>query len=131
MDALADSVARARAELVGLDSLLLEAHSDIGAFAEMSLRMRGLADRYALTIQQTTQERDTIVALPFRRARIRVAFQADSRGLLGALQALAAELPVLTVNSLSVKTQDPASNPEVLDVEVAVTGWYIDRKDGS
>jgi hypothetical protein len=35
------------------------------------------------------------------------------------------------VNSLSVKTQDPASNPEVLDVEVAVTGWYIDRKDGS
>jgi hypothetical protein len=127
MDALADSVARARAELMGLDSLILEAHTSIGAFAEMSLRMRALADRYALRLEETTQQPDSATAPPFRRVQIRASFEGDSRSLLSSLQALATEMPVLAVNDLSVKTNDPAGSPEVLDVEVAVTGWYLAR----
>lgn len=131
MNALADSVARVRAELIGLDSLLLEAHTDVGAFAEMSLRLRALADRFALDVRETAQEADSASTPPFRRIRIRVALAADSRGLLGALHALATEVPVLTVDWLNVKARDPASNPEVLDVEAALTGWYIDREGGT
>ena len=131
MNALADSVARARAELVGLDSELLEAHTNIGASAEMSLRVRALADRYGLNVKETAQEVDSASTPPFRRVRMRVLFAADSRGLLRALQSLAAELPVLSVDAVSVKAEDPASNQEVLDVEAAVTGWYLDRDGGS
>jgi hypothetical protein len=32
---------------------------------------------------------------------------------------------------VTVKAEDPASNAEVLDVEAAVTGWYVDREGGS
>lgn len=131
MNALADSVARARAQLVGVDSLLLEAHTNTGALAEMSLRLRTLADRYGLNVKEVAQQADSASALPFRRVRMRVSFAADSRGLLRALQSLATELPVLRVSAVTVKAEDPASNPEVLDVEAAVTGWYVDREGGS
>lgn len=127
MESLTDSVTRARAGLLGLDSLLLEAHSGIGAFAEVSLRMRTLADRYSLTLLGMTQQPDTAVAPPFRRARVHVSLEGDSRGLIRALQALGEETPMLVVTSLVMQARDPASEPEVLTTEIGVTGWFLDR----
>lgn len=132
MDALTDSVRLVRSELVGLDSTLLDAHTEIGANGELSLRMRSFADRFVLDMQRIVPITDTTLAPPFRRAALAASFECDSRGLLRMLRAAATEPPVLDVTSLDIAATDPGSDPslpEVLRVEIVVGGWYLDKPE--
>ena len=133
MDALADSVKAARSALVTLAPDLLESSSDAGAAAELSARVRTLADRFALTVQQVAPVLDTLAEGPLHRASMTASLQGDLASVLSLLRAVAEEPPTLDVASLRIVAPDPASPAdaaEVLDLDIALRGWYLQRNVG-
>lgn len=131
MDALADSVKAARSALVALAPDLLESSSDAGATAELSARVRTLADRFALTVQQVAPARDTLAEGPLHRASLTASLQGDLPAALSLLRAVAEEPPTLDVASLKIVAANPASpanTPEVLNLDIGLRGWYLERR---
>ena len=62
------------------------------------------------------------------RVRIRAALETDVRGLVALIRAIDAGDEVLRLDELHVEAPDPGAvnrGPEILRVEVTVSGWYV------
>ena len=66
------------------------------------------------------------------RVRVRAALETDVRGLVALIRAIDAGDEVLRLEELHVEAPDPAAvnrGPEILKVEVTVSGWYVKPRD--
>jgi hypothetical protein len=83
--------------------------------------------RHAAKIERLEVLPDSTRAGRLGRARVHAVFDADVRGLVGVLHALAVGDAALTVADLRIVVTDPASAehlPELLKVELTIDGWY-------
>ena len=90
------------------------------------------ASNHQAKLERVDPVADSGVAGRLHRATLRAAFECDIRGLVGILQTLAFGRAALAVRELRVTAVDAGSadkSPEVLRVELTVTGWYLVGRD--
>lgn len=130
---LRDSAAVLTRALVGLAPQLLAGGTAAEAGADLSARVNLAASRAPGKLERVDGLADSVAAGRLGRARVRAALETDVRGLVAFLRAIEAGDPVLAVEDLRVVAPDPGSAdrvPEVLKVEVTVTGWYLNDGEG-
>lgn len=129
---LRDSAVELGQALVGLAPKILSGNSVAEAVADLSGRVNLAASGHQAKLERVDPVADSTVAGRLHRATLRAAFACDVRGLVGVLQALEFGKAVLSVRELRVSAIDAASldkNPEMLRVEMTVTGWYLTNRD--
>ncbi len=130
---LRDSAARLSQALMGLAPHILSGNTAIEAVADVSGRVNLAAADHHATLERVDQVADSAQTGRLHRATLRATLKCDIRGLVGVLQALERGQAALTVKELRVEAVDPGSsetNPEVLRVEMAVTGWFLADAEG-
>jgi len=128
---LRDSAAVLMRALVGLAPQLLGGGTAAEASADLSARVNLAASHAPAKLERVEGLADSAAAGRLGQARVRAVLETDVRGLVAFLRAIEVGDLVLAVEDLSVVVPDPGSTdrvPEVLKVEVTVTGWYL--KDG-
>ncbi len=131
--ALRDSAAALGQALVGLAPKILSGGTAAEAAADLSGQVNHAAAANQVKLDRLDPVPDSAGAGRLRRATLRAAVECDVRGLAGMLQALELGKTVLAVRGLRVTAVDvgsPDRNPEVLRVELTVTGWYLTGRDG-
>lgn len=126
--ALRDSAVQLGQALVGLAPKILSGNTVADAVADLSGRVNLAASGHQAKLERVDPVPDSTVAGRLRRATLRAAFECDVRGLVGVLQALAFGKAALVVRDLRVTAVDiasPEKSPEVLRVELTVTGWFL------
>lgn len=79
-------------------------------------------------LNRTERVTDSTARGYLRRVTLLVSFESDIGGTIAVLRALAEELPVINIGSVTIMAADPnapRSEPEVLTVELEVLGWYL------
>ena len=125
---LRDSAVQLGQALVGLAPKILSGNSVAEAVADLSGRVNLAASRNQAKLERVDLQTDSTVAGRLRRVALRAAFECDIRGLVGILQALTFGKAALAVRELRVTAVDAGSgdkNPEVLQVEITVAGWFL------
>ena len=128
---LQDSAGALTRAIVGLAPKLLSGDTPAEAFADLSGRVNLAASRNQAKLERTDQLPDSGVAGRLRRVRVRASLQSDIRGVTGLLRALELGETVLSVEDLRIVAPDPNSGdgaPEVLRVDVTVTGWFLEGR---
>ena len=130
LPALRDSTRILTAALVALARQVLSGGTATEAGADLSGRVNLLVSRAPGKV-----ERLELLATPdstgwgrLGRTRVHALIETDVRGLLALLRGLETGDEVLTLEELRVVATDPAVSerfPELLKVEVTVSGWYI------
>ncbi len=131
---LSDSAALLSRTVVGLAPKLLSGDTPAEAVADLSGRLQLAASRNQAKLERTDQLPDSGAAGRLRRVRVHAALESDIRGLIGLLQAVETGDAVLSVEDLRVVAPDLNSAngaPEVLRLEVTVTGWFLDKGLGA
>jgi len=129
---LRDSAVQLGQALVGLAPKILSGNSVAEAVADLSGRVNMAASNHQAKLERVDPVADSGVAGRLHRATLRAAFECDIRGLVGILQTLAFGKAALAVRELRVTAVDAGSadkSPEVLRVELTVTGWYLVGRD--
>jgi hypothetical protein len=131
---LRDSAVELGQALVRLAPKILSGNSAAEAVADLSGRVNLAASRYQAKLERVDPLTDSTVAGRLHRATLQAAFECDIRGLAGVLQALEFGKAALSLRELRVTAVDAGSAdrmPEVLRVEMTVTGWFLgDRDEG-
>lgn len=128
---LRDSAAALGVALVGLAPKILSGGTAAEATADLSGRVNLAVAGHQAKLDRVDPLPDSARAGRLRRATLRVAFECDVRGLAGVLQALEFGKAALAVRELHVAAVDPSSrdlSPEVLRVDLTVTGWYLQTR---
>ena len=128
---LRDSAAELGQALVGLAPKILSGNSGAEAIADLSGRLNLVFSGHQAKLERVDPVPDSTAAGRLRRVMLRAAFECDVRGLAGVLEALALGKVVLPLRELRVTAVDvgsPGKVPEVLRVEMTVTGWYFKGK---
>jgi hypothetical protein len=131
---LRDSAAQLGQDLVGLAPKILSGNSAADAVADLSGRLNLAASGHQAKLGRVDAAPDSAAAGRLRRVTLRATFECDVRGLVGVLQALELGKAALAVREVRITATDPSSpdgNPEVLRVELAVTGWFLASRDGT
>lgn len=126
--ALRDSAVQLGQALVGLAPKILSGNTVADAVADLSGRVNLAASGHQAKLERVDPVPDSTVAGRLHRVTLRTAFECDVRGLVGVLQTLAFGRAALVVRDLRVTTVDiasPEKSPEVLRVELTVTGWFL------
>jgi len=129
---LRDSAVQLGHALVGLAPKILSGNSVAEAVADLSGRVNLAVSRNQGKLERVDPQTDSAIAGRLHRVGLRAAFECDIRGLVGVLQALTFGKAALAVRELRVTAVDAGSadkNPEVLRVEVAVAGWYLEDRN--
>jgi hypothetical protein len=129
---LRDSAAGLSQALIGLAPRLLVGSSAAEAGADLAGRVNLAAARNQAKVEWLDPVANGAAAGRLRRARLHAALETDVRGLAAFLNAVETGEAVLTVENLRVVAPDPASvgrGPEILKVEVTVSGWYLGDAD--
>jgi Type II secretion system (T2SS), protein M subtype b len=125
---LRDSAVQLGQALVGLAPKILSGNSAAEAVADLSGRVNLAASSHQAKLERVEAVPDSVVRGRLHRATLRAAFECDVRGLVGVLQALEFGKVVIGVHELRVTAVDVASpekSPEVLRVELTVSGWFL------
>ena len=129
---LRDSAVALGQALVGLAPKILSGNSPAEAVADLSGRVNLAASRNQAKLERVDPLTDSAVAGRLHRVKLRAAFECDIRGLVGTLQALTFGKAALAVRELRVTAVDagsPEKNPELLRVELTVTGWFLESRE--
>ncbi len=129
---LRDSAAVLTRALVALAPRLLDGANSIEAGADLAARVNHAAARAPARLDRVEPLPDTGTAGRLARARVRAALETDVRGLVTLLRALDAGDAFLALERLDVVSADPASperRPEILRVEIVVSGWFLRASD--
>jgi hypothetical protein len=129
---LRDSAVELGQALVGLAPKILSGNTVAEAVSDLSGRVNLAASGHQAKLERVDPVADSTVAGRLHRATLRAAFECDVRGLAGVLQALEFGKTALSVRELRVTAIDAGSldkNPEMLRVEMTVTGWYLTNRD--
>jgi hypothetical protein len=129
---LRDSAVGLGQALVSLAPRILSGNTVAEAVSDLSGRVNLAASGHQAKLERVDPVPDSTVAGRLHRATLRAAFECDVRGLAGVLQALEFGKTTLLVRELRVTAIDAGSldkKPEVLRVEMTVTGWYLTNRD--
>jgi hypothetical protein len=129
---LRDSAAVLTRALVALAPQVLSGSTPAEASADLSGRMNLAASRAPARVDRLDPLADSSGAGRLGRARVRAALQTDVRGLVAFIRAIDAGDEVLKLDELRIEAPEPGApdrGPEVLRVEVTVSGWYIRPRD--
>lgn len=125
---LRDSAAVLSQALVALAPQLLSGSVDAEAAADISGRVNIIASRAPAKVERLDPIRDSITTGRLGRVRLHAALETDVRGLVAVLKAIDTGDEVLLLEELHVEAPQPAGaerGPEILRIEVIVSGWYI------
>ncbi|HVH66651.1 MAG TPA: type II secretion system protein GspM [Gemmatimonadales bacterium] len=125
---LRDSAVQLGQALVGLAPKILSGTSAAEAVADLSGRVNLAASGHQAKLERVDPVLDSVARGRLHRATLRAAFECDVRGLVGVLQALEFGKAALSVRELHVTAMyasSPDRAPEVLRVEMTVTGWFL------
>jgi type II secretion system (T2SS) protein M len=129
---LRDSGAVLSRALVALAPRLLSGATAAEAAADLSGRLNLAAGRNQAKVERLDPVPDSAAAGRLRRARLHAAIETDVRGLVAFLRSVELGDAALTVMDLRVVAPDPTAErgPEILEVEVTVSGWYLEGAGG-
>ena len=125
---LRDSAAVLSQALIALAPQLLSGSTDAEAGADLSGRMNLIGSRAPAKVERLDPVKDSFGNGRLGRVRVRAALETDVRGLVAILKAIESGAEVLHVDELQVEAPQPAGTergPEILKVEVTVSGWYV------
>jgi Type II secretion system (T2SS), protein M subtype b len=129
---LRDSTEVLTRALVALAPKLLDGRTVAEATVDLSGRLNLAASRSPAKLERLDQLDDSTTSGRLARVRVRAALETDIRGMLAFLRAVDGGDAVLSVSDLRVVAPDPGSPdraPEILKVEVTVSGWYLKGQD--
>ncbi len=129
---LRDSAGVLTHAVVALAPKLLSGDTPVEALADLSGRLNLAASRNQAKLERTDQLTDSLAAGRLRRVRVRTALEGDIRGVMGFLRTIELGDAVLTIEEARIVAADPSSGeqvPEILRVEVTVTGWFLVRRE--
>lgn len=131
---LRDSTAVLSQALIALAPQLLSGLSAAEASSDLSGRMNLIASRAPAKVERLEVLRDSMVNGRLGRVRVHAAVETDVRGLVAILKAIETGDEVLHLDELHVEAPrpDPAERgPEILSVEVTVSGWYARPREAT
>ncbi len=129
---LRDSAATLSQALVALAPQVLSGSTAAEAGSALSGRMNLAAARAPARVERLDPMPDSTGNGRLGRVRVRAALETDVRGLVALIRAIDAGDEVLRLEELHVEAPDPAAvnrGPEILKVEVTVSGWYVKPRD--
>ena len=132
LPSLRDSTAVLSQALVGSAPQLLSGSTAAEASADLSGRMNLVAARAPAKVERLDPLPDSAGEGRLGRVRVRAAFEGDVRGLVALLQALDRGDEVLKLDELHVEAPRALTaerGPEILKIEITVSGWYIKPRD--
>jgi len=125
------SVALGRA-LVDLAPRILSGKTTAEAVSDLSGSVNLAVSAHRARLERVDPVADSSRAGMLHRVTLRAAFECDVLGLSGVLQALEFGKVALSVRELRVTALDAGvldKTPEVLRVEMTITGWFLARRD--
>jgi len=125
---LRDSAAVLSQALVALAPHILSGSTSAEAGADLSGRMNLAASRAPAKVERMDPLPDSSGDGRLGRVRVHAALETDVRGLVALIRAIDGGDDVLKLDELRVEALEPGTvqrGPEILKVEVTVTGWYI------
>jgi hypothetical protein len=125
---LRDSAAVLSQALVALASQVLSGSTAAEATADLSGRLNFAAARAPARVERLIPLPDSSSAGRLRRVRVQATLETDVRGLIALLRSIDTGEEVLKLDLLRVEAPEPATpvrGPEILKVELTVSGWYI------
>jgi len=129
---LRDSAATLSQALVRLAPQLLSGSTAAEAGSDLSGRMNLAAARAPARVERLDPVSDSAGNGRLGWVRIRAALETDVRGLVALIRAIDSGDEVLRLEELHVEAPDPAAvnrGPEILKVEVTVSGWYVKPRE--
>lgn len=129
---LRDSAATLSRELVALAPDLLSGSSPAEAGADLSGRMNLAASRAQARVERIDPLPDSAGSGRLGRVRVHAALESDVRGLVAFLKAIDGADEVVKLDELHVEAPQALTSergPEILKIEVTVSGWYIRPRD--
>ncbi|HEU4648239.1 MAG TPA: type II secretion system protein GspM [Gemmatimonadales bacterium] len=127
---LADSAPAVERRVLALAPKVLSGQSEAEALSDLTARVSAAATAHKAKLIRTVPLADSAHAGRLRRVALRAVLEGDATGLLGALGQLEQGATVLTVSELAIAASDPGSGsaaPEVLQGDMLVRGWYVER----
>jgi len=125
---LRDSAAVLSQALVALAPQVLSGATPAEASADLSGRMNLAASRAQAKVERLDPLPDSSGEGQLGRVRVHAALETDVRGLIALIRAIDGGDEVLKLDELHVEAPDPGAvqrGPEILKVEITVSGWYI------
>jgi len=98
------------------------------AGADLSGRMNLAASRAPAKVERLDPLPDSSGVGRLGRVRVHAALETDVRGLIALIRAIEIGDEVLKLDELRVEAPEPGTmqrGPELLKVEITVSGWYI------
>jgi type II secretory pathway component PulM len=129
---LRDSAAVLSHALVALAPQVVSGSTPAEAGADLSGRMNLAAARAPAKVERLDQLPDSSGDGRLGRVRVHAALETDVRGLIALIRAIDAGDEVLKLDELRVEAREPGTmprGPEVLKVEITVSGWYIKPRE--
>ena len=127
--AVRDSLAQVLSGVVALAPKLVSGRSSAEAQATLAGLLNFAAGHNALKVVAIDALPDSAAGV-FAETRAHAVLEGDIRGLVGVLRTVETGDPILTVTSLSISAPDPRSPrgaPEILNLELLVTGYYLPK----
>jgi type II secretory pathway component PulM len=125
---LRDSAAVLSQALVALAPQVLSGSTPAEAGADLSGRMNLAASRAPAKVERLDPLPDSTGDGRLGRVRVHAALETDVRGLIALIRAIDGGDEVLKLDELRVEAPEPGTvqrGPEILKVEITVSGWYI------
>jgi type II secretory pathway component PulM len=129
---LRDSAAVLSQALVALAPQVVSGSTPAEAGADLSGRMNLAAARAPAKVERLDQLTDSSGDGRLGRVRVHAALETDVRGLIALIRAIDAGDEVLKLDELRVEARELGTmprGPEVLKVEITVSGWYIKPRE--
>jgi hypothetical protein len=125
---LRDSAAVLSQALVALAPQVLSGSTPAEAGADLSGRMNLAASRAPAKVERLDPLPDSSSDGRLGRVRVHATLETDVRGLIALIRAIDVGDEVLKLDELRVEAPEPGTvqrGPEILKVEITVSGWYI------
>lgn len=129
---LRDSASVLSQALIALAPQVLSGPTASEASSDLSARMNLIASRAPAKVERLETLRDSSANGRLGRVRVHAAVETDVRGLVALLKAIETGDEVLHLDELHVEAPRPdptIRGPEILKIEVTVSGWYIRPRD--
>src|SRR5207249_1409474 len=129
---LSDSAVALGQGLVGLAPRILGGNTIAEEVTDLSGQVNLMASGHQAKLERVDPVADSAVAGRLHRVTLRAAFDCDVRGLSRILQALEFGKVALSLQDIRITAVDVASldqSPEVVRIEMTVTGWFLGGPD--
>ncbi len=129
---LRDSAAVLSQALLALATQVLSGSTSAEAGADLSGRMNLAASRAPAKVERLDPLPDSSGDGRLGRVRVHAALETDVRGLIALMRAIDTGDEVLKLDELRVEAPEPGTlprGPEILKVEITVSGWYIKPRE--